>query len=256
MGSLRSPRWLLGLAALATLAATADVQAAKGKKGDPCAGTTVWTSAPNFLPLALVRGGSITRPRGECEGDFWRAGVRFTAIDARGGRAGVATWTEGNGGSGLRRTSGADGAGLFVKGERWKGAPSVEFEPDAETKRAFDALYVRVAKHHPTAMTFFRATAKTTGAPSIYAAGSGRALVVGYLDDRGRWQRAYADHWKANKTREPFHVRAVLDLNGDGRPEVVAFLREAENMGYDVVLSPSRGGRRYRLVAENPDDGP
>jgi hypothetical protein len=37
---------------------------------------------------------------------------------------------------------------------------------------------------------------------------------------------------------------------------VIAQLRDAENLGYDVVLSPSRGGRRYRLVAENPDDGP
>ncbi len=241
--------------ALGALCASADVQAAKSKKIDPCAGAKIWTTTSPYLPLALVRGTSISRPRGECDKEYWRPGGHFTSVDASGQPVGVATWVETAGFDGLKRTSGREGVGLRVQGESWKAPPSSAFEADRETRRAFDAFYVHLAKLHPTAVTFFHAKTKTTGAPTTYAAASGRALVIGYLDDHERWQVAYVDKQKAAKTKEPFHVRAVFDLNGDERPEVVVFLRE-EDLGYDVVLSPSRGGRRYRQVAENPDDGP
>lgn len=253
-------RLLVALAPMLALAAASDVQAAKSKKRDACAGASVWTSAANFLPLAIVRPGpaqaSIARPRGECESDYWYPGGRFTSVDAQGRPVGVATWVETKGFDGLRRASGREGIGLYVQGESWKAPPSSTFEAERELRRTFDAFYVHLAKVHPTSVTFFHARPKSTGGPATYAVASGRAVVIGYLDPHDRWQRAYVDSWKLGAMKEPFRVRAVFDMDGDARPEVVVTFRGDLDSTYDQVLSPSRGGRRYRLVAENPDDGP
>jgi hypothetical protein len=247
---------LAPLFALGALCGSADVQAAKSKKVDPCAGATIWVTGSPYLPLALVRGSSISRPRGACTQRL-TPDARFTSVDAAGKPVGVSSWVEKGNVDGLRPVSGREGVGLHALGETWKAPASTSFEADKELRRTFDAFYVHLAKQHPTSVTFFRSKAKagSAGAPTTYAAASGRALVIGYLDEHDRWQVAHLDKQKAAKTKEPFHVRAVFDLNGDERPEVVVFLRE-EDLGYDVVLSPSRGGRRYRQVAENPDDGP
>jgi hypothetical protein len=245
---------LAPLFALGALCGSGDVQAAKSKKVDPCAGATLWVTGSPYLPLAIVRGASIARPRGACAQQL-NPGARFTSVDAAGRPVGVSSWVEKGNVDGLRPVSGREGVGLHALGEAWKAPPSSTFEADKEQRRSFDAFYVHLAKQHPTAVTFFHAKARAAGAPTTYAAASGRALVIGYLDDHDRWQVAHLDKQKAAKTKEPFHVRAVFDLNGDERPEIVVFLRE-EDLGYDVVLSPSRGGRRYRQVAENPDDGP
>ncbi len=243
---------------LASVAATL-LLAAGDAAAAPCGEQSVarWTSEA-LLPLALVRGAAIEPDKDQCPepAGFHAAGVRWQAIDLWGRPAGVVENAEdARGVSILRLVSGTRGSGVFVRGA-WTAGPSAEGLPD-EAQR--DALSRWLGKSRaPREVQFFRAHAsQVPRAPATFAVVVRRAsILVAYAEGK-RWHVAFRETY-GKGTRWPlYRVRAIADMNGDGLPEIVYHFNEYEDgRGHEVVLAPTRGGRRYHQASDNEDDGP
>jgi hypothetical protein len=71
-----------------------------------------------------------------------------------------------------------------------------------------------------------------------------------------KWDVTHID--RASEAEWPvFEHRAIVDMNGDGVPEVIAhFNEQSEGRGYEMVLASSDGGRSFEHVADNHDSCP
>lgn len=196
------------------------------------------------------------RPFGDSSGDFsMRSGTPLVALDAWGAPAGRAVMLPVNQGTSsasgvwspiaVRILSGNAGAGLYVSDAPAATAAAAPWTPSATERAGFAAL-------SRGAPVFFRVLAPRRGAPERFGIACGRTLVVGYLDASGAWITAYVRSARGHV----FDSEAVLDMNGDGMPEIVIREGTRAGEGEPIALVARRGGRGWTRAAWFIDNGP
>jgi hypothetical protein len=240
---------------LATSATTALLLAAgREASAAACGDAARWTSDA-VLPLALVRGSQIEPDRNQCPepGGFHPDGVRWHAIDRLGRFVGVVeNVNDSMHGTIFRLVSGTRGVGVFVRGP-WSASASAESTPEPALRDGLEHLLgKRGAKRE---VQFFRAQAP--GAPAAFAVVTTRASITVAYAEKQRWRVAFRETYGRSASWPLYQVRAIVDMSGDGVPEIIYHFNEYEDgRGFEVVLAPARGGRRYRQVSDNQDNGP
>lgn len=196
------------------------------------------------------------RPFGDARGDFsLRRGTPLVALDAWGAPAGRAVMLPVDQGTSsasgvwspiaVRLLSGGAGAGIYVSDAPAATTAAAPWTPSAAERAGFAAL----SRGSPI---FFRVIAPRGGAPERFGIAGGRTLVVGYLDASGAWSRAYVRSVRGHV----FDSQAVLDMNGDGMPEIIFREGARAGEGEPIALVARRGGRDWARAAWFIDDGP
>ncbi len=220
------------------------------KTSGGCAEAVRFTSDAILL-LATVLDGKIERGIDPCEtsgGEFFADGVRWIALDRFGQQVGVVVQkTDDKFGMHFAKESGSFGAKLFMRGPKSTSFVSYEHTATAaERKELLAALELKKAKD----VTFFEA-----GGERIAVVTTAHALTVVRKAGKKGWLRVHRD-LDANATFPVYTLRAVLDVDGDGFPEIVEHVAEREDgAGYEVVLRRNGKGE-WPLVASNEDKGP
>lgn len=251
---MRTAPILLGLTvallSLASLGADAEAKGKKQKKPKPRADTSVLFMASDpHVPLAITDKGSFVpfEVAGKRCGDpkkWAKVGSSWRALDAWGQVAGEFTIASkerydvtGCDEVTMTKTSGEDGAKLFVSGESWKPKPTVEFAATDAQRAAFAKalgaaldLYGAPPKAKERGASGFRvayfSAPKTnddgTHPTEAWAIATGPMLVFAHLVD---------DAWKVTRAEPPFdrdydgvdHFKlvSIFDMDGDGSPEVI-----------------------------------
>lgn len=207
-----------------------------------CTGVVRWTSEA-VLDLALVRRGAIERNEGQCPepGGFHAAGKRFAAIDRWGRTVGVVeNRNDETHGMDFRTLAGSRGVHVFVDAVVPKRKSAEWIAPRGERATLLRALGIAA----PRDVAFFH------GGTRELAVVLDRSAVVIAERLHGRWQRI---HREQGTVASPISLRAIVDMNGDGMPEIIVHVgRDA--MGYEAVLSAKGAG--FRRVTDNEDTGP
>jgi hypothetical protein len=244
--------------ALVMMSAAASVLAAGVVSAQPkrgCERATVWTSDA-CLHIAFVRRGVIEPRKSHCDdavdGYVGRFG-RFSAIDRWGKVVGTVIRPEIAPCSPMSLVSGTRGTGIYVQTDGTWSTPSAFADPSPEVRRSLDRL---LKGGEPVReILFFRA--RKEGAPPELAAVTTRDSVkILYLDGEGQFRVAFQQ--RTRSARWPiFRVAAIVDMNGDGLPEVILHFSEyATGRGHEILLAPTHNGRRYAEVSNNEDEGP
>jgi hypothetical protein len=238
---------------LATSATTALLLAAGREAAAACGDAAHWTSEA-ILPLALIRGSRVEPDRDQCPepGGFHPDGVRWRAIDRWGRFVGVVENAHDSmRGTIFRLVSGTRGVGVFVRGP-WSASTSAESAPEPALRAALERLLGKLGSKRE--VQFFRAQA--LGAPDAFAVVTTRASITVAYAEKKRWHVAFRESYGRRWTWPLYQVRAIVDMSGDGLPEIIYHFNEYEDgRGYEVVLAATRG-RRYRQVSDNEDNGP
>jgi hypothetical protein len=152
----------------------------------------------------------------------------------------------------IRLVSGTRGAGVYVRGA-WRTPVSAAIEAPAAVRAAFERWLGK--RERAREVQFFRAGA--AGAPEVLAFAVTRSTVTVAYAEGNRWHRAFRESYGPEAGWPLYALRAIVDMNGDGLPEVVYHFNEYEDgRGYEVTLAARRGGRSYEQVTDNRDDGP
>jgi hypothetical protein len=244
---VRLPVFFFAAAAL-LLAAGREASAAS------CGDGVRWTSDA-ILPLALVRGPLVEPDRDQCPepGGFHPDGVRWQAIDRWGRFVGVVeNVNDSVHGTVFRLVSGTRGVGVFVRGP-WTAGASAEVASEPALREGLEHLLGKLDKKRE--VQFFRAQAP--GSPHAFAVVTTRMSIIVAYADKQRWRVAFREVYGKIWSWPLYQVRAIVDMSGDGVPEIIYHFNEYEDgRGHEVVLAPTRGGRRYRQVSDNEDNGP
>ena len=234
-----------------------------------------WLASDPHVPFAVVGEGGI-RPAGQaCCAPWARAGTRWLAIGPRGEITGHAVLT---GGCGYDVTQcyelsfdlddGVAGSGLLVSADSHYEAEPVGTWAPAPDERAALAGFVidleRLLLDPPSAdlpdpplpplneraVYFTVPDREDEGAPHRLVVVGGRLLVIAHLDEQGRWVASFLDRDSATRfgPREAYRVLSVLDLDGDGDPEVVYRWNDGPSWA-DVILDSD--GDLWRPAAQS-----
>lgn len=250
--------------------------AAAGKAGAPKPSRFLASG----VPLAEVREG---RFKGVGSGALpcgprarWaRVTSRWIALDAWGQATGTLSigGSERYAGTGCHQVwfsegTGQDGRGVLVaEGSGYSARPSAEWKADEASRKRFDRLYSKEEKAWTEGGGAGSATGRRTlffalpaqassveGAPTQrrpvrWAVSGGRLLVVAYVGASGAWKVAHVlpPNGKANA----YETLAVLDMNGDGLPEIVVH-EEAGGVFTDRVLAFDPASMRWETAVESP----
>ncbi len=232
------------------------------------------------IPLTEVRDGrleSVGTKKQPCgaRSRWAKKGSVWTALDAWGQVAGSLTVSGSDryDGTGCHQVSfaegtGKDGLGVFVaKGSGYSPAPSARWNPAGDVVKHFEHLYSAQAtawvdgKTDATAdhgkTLFFQLPkqqgsvegAPTSRRPTHWAVAGGRVLVVAYVGATGAWKVGHV--LAPNGKDHAYEPLAVLDMNGDGLPEIVVH-EEAGGVFTDRVLSFDAGTMRWEKAVESP----
>ncbi|APR76725.1 Hypothetical protein A7982_02072 [Minicystis rosea] len=242
---MRLPTSLLTASAAFLLAGGADAAA-------DCKHAVRWSSDA-LLPLSVVRGRRVEADRGQCKQGIWENGSRWHALDRWGRVAGEVEYREtSRGGMRFERVSGSRGAGVFVRGP-WRAPRSAAFEPDAAVRASLDQWLGKPQKRRE--VQFFRA--EKGARDNVFAVVTTPVSIMVAYRQGTQWHRAYREVYGENRWHPLYRLSAIVDMNGDGLPEVIYHFNEYDDgRGYEVVLSPKRGGKVYEQIADNRDDGP
>lgn len=265
--------------------------AAKSPTRKPTRAAISWFSAPRHLvfalPVASTRVGATPslRPHDEPTPDF--IGASFTALDFFGRPVGTAlggqfestpsgSWSP----WGFRRVSGSMGAALFVPTARVSElAPEVAeavTQDDAE-RRALEAALSTAETHEASTGTgcvcahsaieaarVYRGRApKRAGVQKAFdidarlAVAGGACLRVMSLEG-GAWQSRGWFSPKAESFGDKARLAAILDMDGDGVPELVTEVTDSRQPDAEpttVVLRATKAGA-FRVGAYFVDSGP
>lgn len=236
-----------------------------------------WLGLDPHVPLAIVDGASIATAGTACCAPWARRGDSWRAVSAWGQIAGEVTVSGGEGYDAsqcyeleLTARSGTTGVGLFVRGA-WAPAASAAWDAPPAARRGFEALLGQMdqlavepsadstgSRELPTdqrAMYFRIATNDTPDGSTAwddYAVGGGRLLVVAYRS-RDRWVLAHVERDVSGGSfvsRDAYRPFAVLDIDGDGFPEIFVHLKEGGGEFYgDVVLGTDVRRGAWQQVA-------
>ncbi len=232
------------------------------------------------IPLAEVRDGRLVnvgtskKPCGT-KNHWAKKGGSWTALDAWGQVTGTLTvaGSDRYEGTGCHRLSfaegnGKDGLGVFVaKGSGYSPAPSARWNPASDVVKRFEHLYTTQTTAwvdgkpestgpHGKALFFNlpKQEGSVEGAPTLrrpthWAVTGGRVLVVAYVGATGAWKVGHV--LAPNGKDHAYEPLAVLDMNGDGLPEIVVH-EEAGGVFTDRVLSFDAGTMRWEKAVESP----
>jgi hypothetical protein len=245
---------------------TGDPLPAKLPKNPACKdkGATRWLAHDPINPLALVGKKGIASADIECCASFSKLGSQWHAIDAYGQIAGT---IEIDGGEGYdvsqcwelstKVRSGNEGVGLYVDLD-WKPGKSARWVPSVERKaRLATTVGTLESAMVPTsdwpcdggepALAFdARALFFTTKADaddkavSHWAVVGGSILVIARLEDEGkkteRWIAHHVNNDSASTCSKRVHrPLAVVDMDGDGQPEVIVHDDYGDSYGESVL---------------------
>ncbi|MBK8256399.1 MAG: hypothetical protein IPK82_27490 [Polyangiaceae bacterium] len=231
------------------------------------------------IPLAEVRDGRIKAVGGAklpcgAKANWAKTNSRWQALDAWGKPAGVLS-VGGSGkfdGTGCHRVwfaegTGRDGMGVFVStGSGYSAAASAEWKVDDVHKKLFDKFYTsqegawvdgKVDNAHARRTLYFQLPKQVTaeeGSPTEkrpihWAVSGGPVLVVAYVGSNGQWKVGHV--LPPNGKVNAYEPLAVMDMNGDGMPEIVVH-EEAGGVFSDRVLSFDAGSMRWETAVEGP----
>ena len=234
------------------------------------------------VPLAEVREGRLaavgTRKRPCGAKSRWaKASSRWHALDAWGHITGTLTvgGSDRDDGSGCHQVlfqegTGRDTLGVFVAaGSGYAAAPSAEWKPAADVAKRFDALYAtqegawvdgrvpRTREQERRRTLYFELPRQEGGPegapsqrrPSRWAVSGGRVLLVGYVGESGAWKVGHV--LSPTGKDHAYEPLAILDMNGDGLPEIVVH-EEASGVYVDRVLSFDAGTMRWENAVASP----
>ena len=234
------------------------------------------------VPLTEVREGRLgaigsTKLPCGTKSRWAKAQSRWHALDAWGRITGTLTvgGSDRDGGSGcnqvhFREGTGKDGLGVFVAvGSGYTVGPSAEWKADADAVKRFEQLYAtqesvwvdgkidRGAAHERKRTLFFELPkqqgsvegAPTQRRPTRWAVSGGRVLVVGYVGASGAWKVGHV--LSPTGKDHAYEPLAILDMNGDGLPEIVVH-EEAGGVFVDRVLSFDAGTMRWENAVASP----
>lgn len=240
-------------------------------------GAVRWLGARPHTPLAISNARGVRSAGVACCDEWSRKGIRWRALDAFGQVVGQATVASrerydvtGCYEATLARTEGSEGAGLYVAGP-WNASASAAWTPTAEERVSFDRFAAEVAHiiHSgiaPTAVPpagaiFFQARAESGAVAKRFAVVGGRALFIARFDGpsgdgrQASWRLAWIDEDSlgvqsgaaAPRTFQPI---AVVDMDGDGIPEVIAHVDLGDSWS-DIVIRMQAGEGIWRKAAES-----
>lgn len=215
-----------------------------------CPSGARWLGADPHVPLAVTAHERFLDLRDNACCSLWaRRGERWHALDAWGrvvGIAEVVDWsrndiTECNELT-LRTVSGAPGVGMYASTDVPSGR-SFQWSPsDAErasfgqfmahADEIFRPLSNGTLQPWPTRARFFFAPPKEGSSPIRFALVGGAVLLIARLDDG--WRLDHVSNQPPGFAEE-FVPVAVLDMDGDGSPEVV-YRQEGGGMAEESVL--------------------
>jgi hypothetical protein len=232
-----------------------------------------WLATAPHVPLALVDGEAIHNvgERGKTCGPEarWAAPMsHWKAVDAFGQVTGVFRVA----GSDLYDVTqchevffeGQKGEGpgvLFVSEDSgWTAGKSAMWKPAVAEKKRFERFVTGVEQSFidkkPVGLagplgrrTLYFDLPAAAGRPQHWALSGGPILVVAYLGEHG--------HWKASTVRPPLGLAksykpvSVLDMNGDGVPELVYHSDDGPSYA-DAVLSLNPASLAWDDAAESP----
>ena len=151
----------------------------------------------------------------------------------------------------LKRNPDAREVGLFVSANSGYRPPSsARWEPSTEALASFarfmDQVHASLEKAERTddkgllplsrRSIFFEVKRPAGEAPVHFAVGGGRVCVVARWAPGGHWEQVYIERgYLENGPTNACLPRAVLDMDGDGVPEVVYYGTEREWWGYNVA---------------------
>jgi len=237
-----NPRLPLAFLVVGTFLVMPSLATAKPKP--LCADAARYTSDA-ILTLAIVQGKTIARDKGQCGDDFFPEGQKWSAIDRFGKTVGVvANANEGKGGMHLRVLSGSAGAHVYVRNRKTAFTSAEWKAPDGEREKVLSAIGAKL----PREVVFFQSASKQFAIVVERSTFSVAELIT------GKWKRRYHDK---NFAGFPvFAVRAVVDMNDDGMPEIIQhFSEDASGHGFEIVLARKPNGE-WDDVASNEDTGP
>jgi hypothetical protein len=254
----------------------------KSKRAKPAAAPKPSYFVASGVPLAEVHDGRIAsvvsakRPCGS-KTRWAKKGSAWTALDAWGQVVSTgATLSDRHffEGSGCHQVQFQTAAGsgetprLFLtSGSGYTPAPSVRWSPADDVAKRFEHLYAaqetawvegKPAKADDPRRTLFfslpKQEASVEGAPTQrrpihWAVAGGRVLVVGYVGATGAWKVGHV--LPPNGKDNAYEPLAILDMNGDGLPEIVVH-EEAGGVYVDRVLSFDAGTLRWEKSVESP----
>jgi hypothetical protein len=180
-------------------------------------------------------------------------GTRLRSLDRWGQVTGELMqdeWTERR-----RLLAGTNGVGLYVAAACWA-SPTITAEWHAPSaaqvalRTTLDASNVSRANR---SIAYFHRTSAPLG--DFAAVASPTTLRIMRPTTAGTWIVAYQDNLTA--PYPVFSLRSILDINGDGMPEVIYHTADSVNgPGHDVVLATSNQGATWFIQADNEDTGP
>jgi hypothetical protein len=244
------------------------------RKGDDgqCPARTRWLASDPHVPLAVSKAGEILDVGSACCAAFAERGQRRRAVDFWGRIVGVAEVAGGRGNEAtqcyeltLRRLEGAKGS-LYVSPD-FRGSPSFAWVPSPSEQDSLrelvahaDALLAADDEADPplewqARTKFFTAPPDASGAgPGRFAVVGGRALLLGRLKGARRWGVSYLDaemHAAGFAPSNAYLPVAILDMTGDGYPEIV-FRESAGTTWADAVLHKSTDTTAWKRAAVSP----
>lgn len=240
-----NPRLPLAFLALGTmLVAPALEGRADAKPKDACESTVRFTSDA-ILTLALVNGKSIARDQGQCAEEFFPEGQKWLSLDRFGKVVGVVAGTNhGKHGMHFKVVSGEPGARIYVRNRKTPFTNASWDAPKGEREKVVAAIGAKL----PREVEFFQA-----GERRFAVVVERSTFSIAELE-KGKWKRRY--NQKTFTGFPVYALRAVIDLNDDGTPEVIQhFSEDASGHGFEVVLGRKPSGD-WVEISSNEDTGP
>lgn len=237
-----NPRHPLAFLVLGASLSLPSLATAKPKPG--CADAVRFTSDA-ILTLAIVDGSTIARDKGQCADEFFPEGQRWSALDRFGKVVGVvANENEGKHGMHFRKVSGGMGAHVYVRNRKTPFASAEWKAPAGEREKVVAAVGAKI----PREVVFFQSAEKR------FAVVVERSTFSVAELEKGKWRRRF--NQKTFAGFPVYAVRAVLDMNDDGMPEIVQHFSEYDSgAGFEVVLARKPNGD-WHEIASNEDTGP
>jgi hypothetical protein len=254
----RRARWLgFGVFLIALLGSADDALARRAKRPRRAVdGLTRWLGAQD-VPLLAAGHGKVKEPEGDACVRWAPRGSEWRAVDMWGRVVGRATITKAGRTDRVlgachypehRAQSGAEGVLLASAEGPWRPGPSAEWKPGAAERDRLQELLAASSRvlglpvANAVDARFFAIWNDVAKEQHRFAVVGGFALLVARVGKDGRWTLAWSDTELARSRAfgpgegaERYAPEAVLDLTGDGLPEVIYRWDSGDDSGLRVI---------------------